>query len=246
MGPGKSPRDRESLSSASSLFNGMSAPPTISSITPDPRRPGRFEIEVDGRRVATVSIALIEERGLAPGAAWESHATAVQGESELLEAYDRALTMLASRGRSSATLKRLLVRKGVEPGTASAAVQRLMDAGIIDDSAFARQFARTKAVGAGLSRRRIAQELFRHGIPRDVAEGAIADTYEAEAVDEAAVAEAVARKKARTLRTLDPRTRGRRLWAFLARRGFSVETIRLAVSKVTYADDLGGEGGDTE
>ena len=47
----------------------------------------------------------------------------------------------------------------------------------------------------------------------------------------------VAAKKARSLAGLDPQTRRRRLYAFLARRGFSVDDINRVVSRDAEAQE---------
>jgi regulatory protein len=62
-------------------------------------------------------------------------------------------------------------------------------------------------------------------------------------VDEAAIIERVAEKKARSLAKLDPGLRRRRLYAFLARRGFDADDIRRAVDRFADApEDAGTEG----
>jgi regulatory protein len=64
---------------------------------------------------------------------------------------------------------------------------------------------------------------------RDVADAAIVEVLHDEEVDEAAIIERVAQKKLRTLRGLDEETQRRRLFSYLARRGYDVEDVRVAV-----------------
>src|SRR6266516_3691944 len=112
---------------------------TITAITPHPRRPGRFALEVDGRELATLSIDSIERLRLATGAVLdEPAAAAVEREAEQLATYDRALNMLASRARSSADLRRVLIKKGETPAHVDSAIARLTQAGYLDDADFAR------------------------------------------------------------------------------------------------------------
>src|SRR5262245_24137112 len=82
--------------------------------------------------------------------------------------YDRALDLLESRSRSVVELRRMLIRKGEPASDVDAAIERLRGAGLLDDGSYARQLARSKAVGAGQSRRRIAQELARRGVTRSI------------------------------------------------------------------------------
>jgi regulatory protein len=139
--------------------------------------------------------------------------------------YDRALDLLESRARSVAELRRMLLRKGEPAADVESAIERLRRAGLLDDANYARQITRSKALGAGESRRRIAQTLAKRGVARNVADAAIADVFDEENVDEAAAIERVARKKMKTLVELDGATQKRRLYAFLARRGYGSDAI---------------------
>src|SRR5438309_3807201 len=147
---------------------------TVTGITPSPRKPGRFVLTVDGQDIATLSIEAIERLCLGTGAMFDDRtAHEVERESAILQTYDRALNMLAARGRASADLKRVLIRKGEPTDQVSVAIERLERAGFLDDASFARQFTRSKAVGAGLSKRRVQQELTKRGVARDISNEAI-------------------------------------------------------------------------
>ena len=141
--------------------------------------------------------------------------------------------MLAVRGRASGELKRLLVQKGESPRVVDQVIGRLQAAGFLDDAAFARQFTRYRTVAGGLSRRRIERELWRRGIDRATAAAAIEQTFVEEGVDEAAAIEQVAERKFRTLAKLDVLTKRRRLYAFLARRGYDLDAISQVVRRLT-------------
>ena len=146
--------------------------------------------------------------------------------------YDRALDLLALRSRSVAELRRKLIQKGEPAADVDEAIARLLDQRLLDDAEFARQFARSKVVGAGASRRRISAELARKGVARAVAEQAIDELGETEGIDLSAAIHRVAEKKWRSLSKLDSDTARRRLYAFLARRGFNPDEIRAAMTEV--------------
>jgi regulatory protein len=146
--------------------------------------------------------------------------------------YDRALDMLEARARGAEELKRLLLRKGEPAADVDAALDRLTRAGLVDDASYARQLTRSKALGAGMSRRRIQLELTRRGVARDVSMRAIDEVFEEEGVDETSGLERVARKKLRTLAKLDVSTQRRRLYAFLARRGYDGDVISNVIRRV--------------
>ena len=150
--------------------------------------------------------------------------------------YERALDMLEARARGVTELRRLLIKKGEPPDDVDAAIERLRASGVLDDANFARQLARSKALGGGHSRRRIQQELAKRGVARDVSDDAIEQVFDEEGVDESAAIERVARKKLRTLGAVDAPTRKRRLYAFLARRGYDVDAIA-RVMRILSSDD---------
>lgn len=151
--------------------------------------------------------------------------------------YDRALNMLAFRARSAAELRRQLLRKGEPAADVEAAIARLLEQRLLNDEDFARQFTRLKLSGGGASRLRIIQELGRKGIGRPLAEEAIDAVRDDDGLDASESIHRVATKKWRTLAKLDDGTARRRLYAFLARRGFNPEEIRGAMSAIGAATD---------
>jgi len=211
------------------LDNSRDIMSVISGIIPTPRHPGRFDVIVDGDAIAMLSIDIIERLQLAVGRDVSALVERIASEAAQLKVYDRALNMLAFRARSSAELARTLVRKGEEKLHVDRAIERLKEHLFLDDAAFAQSFARAKVVGASQSRRRVQQELSRKGVARDVSDAAIDVVFEEEGVDALAIVEEAARKKLRSLAKLEPAVRKRRLYGFLARRGYDGEHIRAAM-----------------
>jgi regulatory protein len=198
---------------------------------------------VDGMSFATLSLDAIERLQLVVGGSVAGREEPIAREAALLTVYDRALNMLAFRARSSAELARSLVRKGEPKEQVDAAIARLQAQGLLDDAAFAQSFTRAKVLGAQQSRRRVQQDLARKGVAREVTDAAIATVFEEEQVDQREVVEQAARKKLRTLKKVDPAVRRRRLYSFLARRGYDSEDIRRAMAAV--GEELRG-GEETE
>lgn len=204
----------------------------ISGITPVLRHPGRFELLVDGVRVGTLFLDAIERLGLVVGSSVAGLEERIALEAAQLKVYDRALRMLGFRARASAELARSLVRKGELKEHVDRAVARLQEQGLLDDAAFAQSFTRARVLGARQSKRRVQQDLARKGVARAVTDAAIATVFEEEGVDQRAVVEEAARRKLRSLLKLDPAVRRRRLYAFLARRGYDGDDIRNAMAAV--------------
>jgi regulatory protein len=148
-------------------------------------------------------------------------------------AYNYALNLLAARSYASSALHRKLIQKKYSAADADDVIRRLVDNGLLNDERFAEQYARSKMLSTGASKRRLTQDLYRKGIKGDVATAAIANVVEQDEIDPAAVIERVARKKLAQLGNLEPVVLRRRLFAFLARRGYDVDEIKRVVSLLT-------------
>ena len=147
-------------------------------------------------------------------------------------AYNYALNLLAARPYTVRALQRKLQQKEYSAADADDAIRRLVENGLLDDAKFAEQYARSKILSTGASKRRLRQDLYRKGIKGDVATNAIASVIEEEEIDTAAVVERVAKKKLAQLGDLEPLVLRRRLFAFLARRGYDVEEIKAIVGRL--------------
>jgi regulatory protein len=148
-------------------------------------------------------------------------------------AYNYALNLLAARPYSTSALYRKLIQKQYSAADADDAIRRLLDNGLLNDAKYAEQYARSKILTTGASKRRLQQDLYRKGIKGDVATTAIASVIEQEEIDTDAVVERVAKKKLAQLGDLEPVVLRRRLFAFLARRGYDVDEIKAVVSRLT-------------
>jgi len=138
-------------------------------------------------------------------------------ESELPDAYERALRLLGIRAHFRAELRRKLIRKGCEAPDVEAAIERLAAAGHLDDVALARgeadRLRRTRRLGPAA----IAAELERKGAGETAIRAALG---ECDTEDEGALASEAARRWLATHRG-DPSALGRHL----ARKGFARHVI---------------------
>ncbi len=218
--------------------------PRITALTALPKQPGRVAVEVDGSATATVFVETVVSLALSVGA--EVDAATVERaahEGAALRTYDRALRLLAARGRSVRELKRRLLAAKEPEEHVTAALERLEAIGALNDEEYARQVARSQMVGRGYAPRRLKQELARRGVAREVADRAIEVVIAEDAapgsfgaetgIDLSETLERLARKKLRGLGSLDAETRSRRLYAFLARRGYSSDDIRRVLATLS-------------
>jgi len=220
----------------------------ISAIRESPRRPGRYEIELDGATIdgavvakLIVSVDLIAELKLKPGRVLsDTELQRLQSGARLIACYVKAIATLGARARSTADLRRWLKTKEFTDEEISPAVEKLSALGLLDDRAYALSFARSRlAPSRGFGPRRVAAELARKGVARNVVDQVLselaAERSEAEQEAEArgersqSAAEQAAVKKLKSLAKLDADTRKRRLYGYLARRGFSGSEITKAL-----------------
>ena len=205
----------------------------VSSVRVHPRRPERYRVEVDGKSVAVVDADLVLALGLRKGLVYspELEAQLTVGAAKL-ETIDRALNALSTRSRSRRELERWLVQKNLPKEFIPDALDQLQARGFLDDAAFARGFVRDRAVNRRQSRRRISAELGRRGVERALADRAIAEVFEENEIDESAQAREAALRKVRSLSKLEPVVAKRRLYGFLARKGYGAEAIRAGLKEL--------------
>ncbi len=189
-------------------------------------RTGRIDVLFDDGRSVRVDLDLQQRYGLRAGEACDASTFAsLESDAALLAAKDRALRMLAARGRSAGDLERRLVQKGVVTKDAREVVEGLKGQGWVDDERHARSFARGRAL-SGHGKARITMELRRQGVESRVVEAALGETWQDETVDRDAVLERLVARKLQGWARLDADARRRRLFGFLARRGHDAATIR--------------------
>ncbi|MFL5482664.1 MAG: regulatory protein RecX [Gemmatimonadaceae bacterium] len=150
-----------------------------------------------------------------------------------VSAYNYALNLLGARPYSTRALYRKLIQKEYLAADADDAIRRLVANGLLDDAKFAEQYARSKMLATGASKRRLTQDLYRKGIKGEIAATAIDKVVADEEIDTAAVVEGVARKRLAQLGDLEPLVLRRRLFAFLARRGYDLDEIRRVIGSLT-------------
>jgi SOS response regulatory protein OraA/RecX len=184
------------------------SPPTLTAVRR--ARPGRVELEVDGRRWRVVPDAVVLRCGLATGVALDrSLLRRLRRELRRAEALEAATRTVARHDVSARRVRERLAARGVRPAAAESAVATLADAGVLDDRRTARSRAHALAE-RGWGDAAVAARLAGEG-------------FGAEDVRSALAALAPERERAGALAAAadDPRS----AWKLLARRGFAPETI---------------------
>jgi regulatory protein len=138
------------------------------------------------------------------------------------EALRRALRFLEYRPRSEAELRDFLVQKGYSLAIAEGMLEKLRSLNYLNDEAFARDWAESRAETRGYGPKRIERELRNKGVAQALIRQVVHDTFDQ--VDESAKAKSLLEKRFNSHQLDDPKML-RRAARFLERRGYSRQVI---------------------
>lgn len=209
-------------------------------------RSGRIQVVLQDGRTWTLAEELVLKAGLHAEDAVDPAVLAdLERQDEPYRARDAALGLLSYRARSTAELRRRLLRKGFGPDVVDRCVNDMGEHGYLDDAAFAEAFVRDRLRLRPRGRRQLVAELRGKGVEQDTAAGAVqramdeADTTEDDLA--LAAAQAWAARNTARLGTAGQDGEGRRkarrsLYGYLARRGFAPDAVRAALRAVFHED----------
>jgi SOS response regulatory protein OraA/RecX len=170
----------------------------------------RVEVELDGERWRTLPAEVILSSGLVVGTELgRERARRLNRELRRHEAMTRAARALARRDLSVRELDNRLERSQVAPAARDEAVARLARVGIVDDERLAQGRAELLAA-RGSGDALIRHDLAGRGIAEELVEGALA---------------ALEPEHARAARILRERGSSPKTARYLARKGFSEESV---------------------
>jgi regulatory protein len=198
----------------------------ITALQPQIRNKRRVSVFLDGNFLFGLSTETVGALGLHVGREVDrADLDRIAFEEQLHAARQYAFLLLSYKARTTSELKQRLGRKGFSPDIVSRTLERLAELKMVDDAGFARRFAEDRITIGHKGKWRVRGELLKRGIDRKQIDAAMA-----EAPDEVAAAKEVAAKYLSRNRRLEPDVLKRRLYALLARRGFSPDTIRQATN----------------
>ena len=198
----------------------------ITALEPQKRNKRRVSVFLDGTFLFGLSSETVGALGLRVGREVDrAELDRIAHEEQLHAARQYAFLLLSYKARTTSELTQRLTRKGFSPDIVSHTLQRLAELKMVDDAAFARRFAEDRVNIGHKGKWRVRGELLKRGIDRKQIDAAIA-----EAPDEVGAAKEVAAKYLSSNRRLEPNVLRRRLYALLARRGFSPDTIRQVIN----------------
>ena len=147
--------------------------------------------------------------------------------------HERALGLLAVRPRSRRELERRLLQARFEPEEVSDVLRRLERVGLVDDEAFARQYAEHRFGSRKEGSRAVVNGLRAAGIAPSLAVAVAEEAPE----DEEERAAALAAARAPRLLGLPPEKAFARLSSLLMRRGYGPEVARGAARKALAVEE---------
>ena len=210
---------------------GQGRPRRITALVPEPQGAGAVRIEVDGERFGSVAPEVVRAERLQVGQALDAALLGrLTAEAEVEATYRTALRAVERRAFARADLGRRLRRKGHAPAAVEAALERLVERGLLDDAGFAANYVETRAA-RGRGPLRLARDLAAMGVERGLVDRALA-AHAAETEPTGEVPRALAAKRAAQLGDLPRHVRRRRVLAYLARRGFSGREVSDMVGKL--------------
>lgn len=206
---------------------------TITTLEVQRRDPERINIYLDGHFAFGASAMLVMTRGLREGQELdEEDINELKGEDAVERAYTSALNFLSFRPRSRREIEQHFRRKGIDARTASGAVGRLQQAGLIDDREFARFWVENRQMFRPRASRALKMELRQKGLDTETIDEALSDIG-----DEDETAVDAGRKRLRSYASLDEEQFRRKMIGFLQRRGFVYETASRAASALVEERD---------
>jgi len=202
----------------------------VTAIEPDPRRAASARVTTSTGMVYTIPADQVVSLGLEHGVRLDEARVAGLSEAADEEAALRAgLAAIGRRAFARTDLGRRLRRRGHPRPAIQSALERLEHLGLLDDLRFACDFVDTRAE-RGRGPARLRRDLQALGVQDAVVDEAIAARWPSGDV-EPDVPQALALRRARQLGALPRPTKRRRLLAFLARRGFTGQNAREAVTR---------------
>lgn len=188
------------------------------------RRRSLYLLVLDGQEGPTVDVRTFDESAYRVGGGIsEDQLDALLELSEYNRARERALYLLGLRDYACKELTKKLLTEA-RPEIAERVVARLADVGLLDDERYAERLAHSLSRSKQYPKRRVAQELQRRGVDRETANLA-AEEIECEDFEQAL---ALIEKK--YYNKMTDRDSRQKVMAALARRGFSYEAIRRAMT----------------
>jgi regulatory protein len=203
----------------------------ITAVERQKRNKSRVSIFVDGEYLGSVEDIVWARSGLKTGdmlkpALWEDMLVRQEAQAAL----DKAMKRLATRARGRVEMEKYLAEKGFSLEACKSAVEKLESYGYINDEEYAAMVVRDSMNLKPTGRRALAGDLKRLGVEEEAVTAAMEQYGEDD--ERAAVMRQAEKDMRRTASEGNERKRRAKVYASLARRGFSSSLINEAITKL--------------
>ena len=208
------------------------------------RKKNRVLLHLEGAEPLEIALDVIERSGIHVGDDVTAKDLAqLQEDDTKWRVRQAALHLLSYRPRAEHELQRRLRSKGFPHGLVEWCLRALEEEGLIDDREFASAYVSSRIRIRPRGRSRLTQELRQKGVSAEIAGQAIEQAFSNEETSERALARVAARRwldrqgstliesLASTDRSDERERARRRLHAFLSRRGFESDVIRVGMEE---------------
>lgn len=156
-----------------------------------------------------------------------------QKKEHCASAYDTALKFLTPRARTVREVELKLDEGNYSEGEIMQTIERLTDAGLLNDAAYAHDFVETRLSTKPVSKFRLSEQLKGHHVPEDIIEAELASLPEDTEQNNAA--EVAAKYLRQFAGVADETEKLRRVYTRLHTRGYSHDTIMSAIRTAAEA-----------
>ena len=202
----------------------------ITSIRQQAKAPDRVSLFIDGAFAFGIHRDILLEFDLRKGIELEVETQqAILRRDAFFKARATAFKYLSFRGRTASEVRRRLARSDYQEDVSSEVVAYLERLGLLDDEAYARRYAESRYQAGGYGPTRIRIDLHKKGIPAATARAAIEEVF-SERSEVVERARELGRKRwNRLVSEPDARKRRKKVYDYLARRGFGFDIVHQVV-----------------
>jgi regulatory protein len=196
----------------------------ITAIRQQVKRRGRYSVFVDEKYSFSLSELGLINSGLRLGQEIsEQDLAQLKDTSRFDKAYNQALDLIARRQRSQWELEQYLARKGYEKELQQEIINKLSNAGYVNDTTFARAWISNRRMLKPTSRRKLIAELKQKRISEEI----INEVLSEDTTDEREVLRELVERKRKQAKYQD----NLKLMQYLARQGYSYTDIKEVISE---------------
>lgn len=201
----------------------------ITAIKAQVKNADRVSLFIDGAYSFSLTHSqLLEQKVFVGKEITEAELEQLKQTSDYGKLLERALNYVLIRPRSAREVRDYLWRKQAEPSVSERIQHHLQARGYINDESFTKSWIRARQLTKPVSKKRLIAELRQKGVAQDIITQALSNANDEEdGYNETTALHELITKKRRLARYQDEQ----KLIAYLARQGFTFESIKNALAE---------------